>query len=149
METTYIVFWLAATIVFILVELITVGLTSIWFAAGALGAFVVAALGGGVVVQAVVFIIISVVLLILTKPWARKYVNSKTQKTNVAGLVGRQAILTEDVDNLRQTGKTALDGIDWMVRSYDDSQTIKNGELVEVTGISGVKLIVKKVEKEN
>lgn len=149
METTYIVFWLAATIIFVLVELVTVGLTSIWFAAGSLGAFVVAALGGSVPVQAVVFIVISVVLLVLTKPWARKYVNSRTQNTNVAGLVGKQAIITEDVDNLRQTGKTVIGGMDWTVRSCDDSQIIKKGELVEVTGISGVKLIVKKAEKEN
>lgn len=148
METTYIVFWLAATIVFVLVELVTIGLTSIWFAAGALGAFVVAALGGGVIVQAIVFILISVVLLLLTKPWARKYINSKTQKTNVAGLVGKQAILTEDVDNLRQTGKAVIGGMDWTVRSCDDAQTFKKGELVEITGISGVKLIVKKAEKE-
>lgn len=148
METTYIVFWLAATIVFVLIELVTIGLTSIWFAAGSLGAFVVAALGGGVIVQAIVFILISVVLLFLTKPWARKYINSKTQATNAAGMVGKQTIITEDVNNLRQTGKAVVSGMEWTVRAEEDSQIIKKGELVEVTGISGVKLIVKRAEKE-
>lgn len=67
---TYIVFWLAATVVFVLVELMTVGLTSIWFAAGSFVAFIIALLGGNVVVQGIAFILVSVVLLALTKPWA-------------------------------------------------------------------------------
>ena len=67
---TYIVFWLAATVVFVLVELKTVGLTSIWFAAGSFVAFIIALLGGNVVVQGIAFILVSVVLLALTKPWA-------------------------------------------------------------------------------
>ena len=69
---TYIVFWLAATVVFVLVELMTVGLTSIWFAAGSFVAFIIALLGGNVVVQGIAFILVSVVLLALTKPWAGK-----------------------------------------------------------------------------
>lgn len=80
---TYIVFWLAATVVFVLVELMTVGLTSIWFAAGSFVAFIIALLGGNVVVQGIAFILVSVVLLALTKPWAGKYINSRTVKTNV------------------------------------------------------------------
>ena len=48
----------------------TVGLTSIWFAAGSFVAFIIALLGGNVVVQGIAFILVSVVLLALTKPWA-------------------------------------------------------------------------------
>ena len=104
---TYIVFWLAATVVFVLVELMTVGLTSIWFAAGSFVAFIIALLGGNVVVQGIVFILVSVVLLALTKPWAGKYINSRTVKTNVDSLVGERAVLTEDADSMKQTGQTA------------------------------------------
>ena len=107
---TYIVFWLAATVVFVLVELMTVGLTSIWFAAGSFVAFIIALLGGNVVVQGIAFILVSVVLLALTKPWAGKYINSRTVKTNVDSLVGERAVLTEDADSMKQTGKAVVNG---------------------------------------
>ena len=144
---TYIVFWLAATVVFVLVELMTVGLTSIWFAAGSFVASIIALLGGNVVVQGIVFILVSVVLLALTKPWAGKYINSRTVKTNVDSLVGERAVLTEDADSMKQTGKAVVNGQEWTVRPQDETQVIRKGELIEVVKISGVKLIVKRVKE--
>ena len=104
----YVIFWLAMIIFFIVLELLTIGLTSIWFAAGSIGGLIVAALGGNVFIQAAVFLIVSVVLLCLTKPWAKKYINSRAQKTNVDSLIGKKTILTEDIDNLRQTCKAVV-----------------------------------------
>ena len=141
---TYIVFWLAATVVFVLVELMTVGLTSIWFAAGSFVAFIIALLGGNV---GIAFILVSVVLLALTKPWAGKYINSRTVKTNVDSLVGERAVLTEDADSMKQTGKAVVNGQEWTVRPQDETQVIRKGELIEVVKISGVKLIVKRVKE--
>ena len=126
---TYIVFWLAATVVFVLVELMTVGLTSIWFAAGSFVAFIIALLGGNVVVQGIAFILVSVVLLALTKPWAGKYINSRTVKTNVDSLVGERAVLTEDADSMKQTGKAVVNGQEWTVRPQDETQVIRKGGL--------------------
>ena len=132
---TYIVFWLAATVVFVLVELMTVGLTSIWFAAGSFVAFIIALLGGNVVVLA------------LTKPLAGMYINSRTVKTNVDSLVGERAVLTEDADSMKQTGKAVVNGQEWTVRPQEETQVIRKGELIEVVKISGVKLIVKRVKE--
>lgn len=134
-------------VVFVLVELMTVGLTSIWFAAGSFVAFIIALLGGNVVVQGIVFILVSVVLLALTKPWAGKYINSRTVKTNVDSLVGERAVLTEDADSMKQTGKAVVNGQEWTVRPQDETQVIRKGELIEVVKISGVKLIVKRVKE--
>lgn len=132
---------------FVLVELMTVGLTSIWFAAGSFVAFIIALLGGNVVVQGIAFILVSVVLLALTKPWAGKYINSRTVKTNVDSLVGERAVLTEDADSMKQTGKAVVNGQEWTVRPQDETQVIRKGELIEVVKISGVKLIVKRVKE--
>lgn len=132
---------------FVLVELMTVGLTSIWFAAGSFIAFITALLGGNVVVQGIAFILVSVVLLALTKPWAGKYINSRTVKTNVDSLVGERAVLTEDADSMKQTGKAVVNGQEWTVRPQDETQVIRKGELIEVVKISGVKLIVKRVKE--
>lgn len=140
----YVIFWLIAVIVFVVAELITVGLFSIWFAAGALVAMIVAICNGGIILQLIAFFVVSILLLLGTKPWAKKYINSKTQKTNVDSVIGQRTLITERVSNLDQTGKTVLAGQEWTVRSVDDNITIEEGELVEVVRVSGVKLLVKK-----
>lgn len=140
--------WLILTIVFIIIEMISVGLTSIWFAAGSLVSLIVAAAGGGLGLQIAVFLIVSIVLLIATRPWAKNYFNSKTEKTNAEGLVGEKAILTETVNNYDQTGKTVVHGQEWTVRAEDDREIIEKGSMVEIIRISGVKLIVKGIKEE-
>lgn len=140
-----IIFWLIAIIVFVVAELITVGLLSIWFAAGALVAMIVAMCHGGIILQIIAFLVVSILLLVATKPWAKKFINSRTQKTNVDSVVGQRSLITERVSNLDQTGKTVLAGQEWTVRSVDDNVTFEEGELVEVVRVSGVKLLVKKV----
>ena len=97
--------------------------------------------------QGIAFILVSVVLLALTKPWAGKYINSRTVKTNVDSLVGERAVLTEDADSMKQTGKAVVNGQEWTVRPQDETQVIRKGELIEVVKISGVKLIVKRVKE--
>ena len=143
----YILFWLIAMIVFIVGEMITVGLTCIWFAAGALVALIIAAFGGGIVFQIVAFLLVSGILLWMTRPWAKRFINSKVQKTNVDSVVGARARITERVSNLEQTGRAVVLGQDWSVRAEDDKEIIEPGTLVEVVRVSGVKLIVKNVEK--
>ena len=143
----YILFWLIAMIVFIVGEMITVGLTCIWFAAGALVALIIAAFGGGIVFQIVAFLLVSGILLWMTRPWAKRFINSKVQKTNVERVVGERACVTERVSNLDQTGRAVVLGQDWSIRTEDDNEIIEPGTLVEVVRVSGVKLIVKNVEK--
>lgn len=99
--------WLIIFIVLIVIELLTMGLTTIWFAGGALAALLMSVLGFGMPVQVVVFIIVSVLLLVLTRPIAVKYFNQNRQKTNVESLIGQQALVLEDVDTLHiRTGKS-------------------------------------------
>lgn len=98
-------------------------------------------------VQDCILYLVSVVLLALTKPWAGKYINSRTVKTNVDSLVGERAVLTEDADSMKQTGKAVVNGQEWTVRPQDETQVIRKGELIEVVKISGVKLIVKRVKE--
>ena len=88
--------------------------------------------------------------MILTnpKPWAKKYINSRAQKTNVDSLIGKKTILTEDIDNLRQTGKAVVMGQEWTVRTDNDGVKIPKGTLVEVINVSGVKLIVKRIKED-
>ena len=144
----WILFWLIITVLFIGVELSTVTLTSIWFAAGGVGALFVAMCDGGPVLQVVVFIAIAILLLFATRPWAKKFINSKSVSTNVDRIIGEEIRVMERVSNLDQTGMAVVNGQEWTVRTEDDKVIIEQGELVRIIRISGVKLIVERV-KEN
>lgn len=141
-------FWLVLAIVFTVVELATVGLVSIWFAAGSAAALFVAVCHGNIVLQVVVFIAVSIVLLVATRPLADKYLNSRVQKTNVDRVIGEKTLLTERVNNLDQTGKAVVLGQEWTARAVDDNDIIEQGELVEVVAVSGVKLLVKRIKED-
>ena len=140
-----VLFWAAATIVFIVVELATVGLASVWFALGALCALIAAALKARLWLQIVLFFVVSVITLILTRPLVKKYINGKTHATNADRVLGMTAVVKESVDNLAGTGAVFADGKVWSARSADGAP-IEPGTLVTVREIQGVKLIVEKAE---
>ena len=142
------VIWLVSFVLFLIVELVTVSLVSIWFAGGALVAMLIATLGGGTILQVVVFLVVSLVLLIFTRPFALNYINSTRIKTNYEGIIGKVVRITEDVDNMNGTGCATVNGQEWTVRSVNDNNKIEAGKLAKVVNIKGVKLIVDKYEEE-
>ena len=136
-------FWLIILIVAILVEVFTLGLTSIWFAGGALVAIAAAALRLPITVQVVAFFVVSLLLLVFTRPIAVKYFNKDRVKTNVESLIGRQAIVISEIDNLQGIGQVTVSGMEWSARSHVENQPLAVGMVVEVIAVDGVKLIVK------
>lgn len=138
-----IMFWLILLIVFIGIELATLGLTTIWFAGGTLVAILAAALNLPLAVQVVLFLVVSLVLLFFTRPVAVKYFNKDRVKTNVESLVGRQAIVVSEIDNLQGIGQVTVGGMEWSARSADDRVKISAGAVANVVAINGVKLIVR------
>ena len=96
-----VIFWLVLLIICIGIEVATMGLTTIWFAGGALIAIFAAVIGAPIWLQATIFIIVSLVLLFFTRPIAVKYFNKDRVKTNVESMVGRQAIVISEIDNLQ------------------------------------------------
>lgn len=141
--TSPVFIWLALMIVFIVVEIITVGLTSIWFAGGALAALLTALTGLGIVVQIVFFFGISFVLLFYTRPFALKYVKPHNVKTNYEELIGKEVLVTERIDNKEGTGIAVFNGLEWTARSTEDQSVIETGKTAQVVEIKGVKLYVK------
>jgi len=136
--------WLIIMVVLIIIECLTLGLTTIWFAGGSLVAWIAALLNAPVIVQVILFLIVSIVLLVFTRPIALKHFNKDRTKTNAEALVGEQAVVTEDINNLMATGTVSLNGQEWTARTSDDNIVIKKGEIVTVLSIAGVKLIVER-----
>lgn len=143
-----ILLWLIVIVVFTAMELSTVTLTSIWFAAGGLAALLVAMLGGNLPVQVIAFLVVAFGLLALTRKWADRFLDGKKQSTNADRAIGQIVKVSERVSNLDGTGRAIVHGQDWTVRTVDDDDIIEKGELVRVLQIKGVKLIVEKVEEE-
>lgn len=142
MQMNNTVFWLIVLVVLIATEIATMGLTTTWFAAGALVAAIISLLGGNVWWQVGIGLVVSLLLLFFTRPIAVKYFNRERVRTNVESLVGRQAIVISEVNNLQGTGQVNISGQEWSARASSDSVTYPVGSVVNVVAISGVKLIV-------
>ncbi len=133
--------WLAFAVVLGIVEGATAGLVSMWFAGGAIAAFVAALLGWFWPAQLVTFVVTSAILLACFRPLARKRAVVDPVATNADRIIGRTAIVTEPIDNLRATGAIRVDGLDWTARSAGEAR-IEPGETVKILKISGVKVVV-------
>lgn len=139
--------WLAVFVACIGIEAATMALTTIWFAGGALAALLLTLLGAGKYAQAGIFFLISLLLLLFTRPFALKYVNQRTVKTNVEGIIGKTARVTAAINNDLAEGAAVVAGQEWTARSVDGS-ILEAGTMVIVEAVSGVKLMVKRVKEE-
>ena len=136
-----VIYWLAIFIVLLIIEIATMGLTTIWFAGGALIAFF------GLGVQVGTFIVVSLLLLLLTRPLAVKYFNQERQKTNAESLIGQHALVTEDIDTIKAKGQVEICGQIWSAKTDEPDGKIPKNTVVVVNGIQGVKLIVRAREE--
>ena len=138
-----VIFWVCAIVVFMILEAVSAGLITIWFAVGSVAALCTALLGGPFWLQVVWFLVISAVTLILTRPLAKKYINARSQPTNADRSLGRTGIVTEEVDNVAAKGAVNLEGQVWTARSLT-GEVLPVGTLVTARQIQGVKLIVER-----
>ena len=134
------IIWLVIAAALLVIEIITLGLTTIWFAGGAVLAAAVAAFGVNWISQTLVFAIVSFLLLIFTRPFAKKHL-MRQEKTNAEGLIGQKAVVVHTINNIMSEGMVKINGMEWTARSKND-ETIDEGTEVIVDSISGVKLIV-------
>ena len=140
-------FWAALTVILVIVEALTVQLVTIWFAAGSLAAVIASLAGANTVWQCVIFAAVSLLALIITRPYVKKAILKKAVPTNADRCIGKEAVVTETIDNRAGCGQVRVDGMVWTARSEDDS-VIECDEPVLVKKIEGVKVIVEKIKKE-
>lgn len=136
------VVWLVILVALVVIELLTMGLTTVWFAGGALVATLASLLHLPVVLQIILFLVVSALLLYFTRPVAVKYFNKDRVRTNAESLVGRQAIVISEIDNLQGIGQVNVGGMEWSARAKTDEEKLPVGAVVVVLAINGVKLIV-------
>lgn len=138
----WLIFWLILVAVMLVIEIFTLGLTTIWFSLGAVAAAIAAGVDAPLWIQILLFSVVSVVIMILVRPFAMKVMDKNRTKTNIEDVVGGQAEVIEEIDNLKERGRVRFRGVEWMARSLD-GDGIAAGEVVTIEAVSGVKLLVK------
>lgn len=133
--------WLAAIVLFAVIEAATAQLVSIWFAVGAAAAFIGAAAGAEQFAQWILFVVFSALSLVITKPFVKRLTKNAHEKTNIDAQIGKKTTVTKAIDNIAETGEVKLGGISWTARSADGNP-IATGDTVTVERVEGVKLIV-------
>jgi len=142
MITDMVIFWLVVMVALIVIELATLGLTTIWFACGALVAVVAAALDAPLLLQILMFVVVSFAVLLAVRPIAVKYFNKDRTRTNIESMIGRQAIVVGEIDNMQGIGQVSVNGMEWSARSTINELKIAVGHVVVIRAVDGVKLIV-------
>lgn len=142
------IIWLALLIVFAITEGVTVALVSIWFMGGALAALIAALCGAELWVQVVLFFTVSILLLLCLRPLSKRLIKQKKVATNADSNIGKEAVVTERIDNLHGSGAVRISGVEWSARSADGSE-IEKGAVVRVLRIEGVKVCVERADTNN
>ena len=138
--------WLIAIILLALLEMSTMALVSIWFIFGAVAAMLASLMGMDLLAQLMIFVAVSTLLLILTRPLVKKFLQTRRVRTNADRTIGEKAVVIEEINNIAARGQVKIFGQIWSARSADEGVIIPEGRVVEVTAISGNKLIVKMVD---
>ena len=136
--------WMIIFLVLLFIELVTVNLVSIWFAVGALAAFISTYFIDSVTIEVLIFIVVSAISLILTKKIVKNIIGEKIEATNLDRVIGKIGIVTEEITKL-EPGEVNVDGKKWSAIS---NKKIVEGSKVEILSIDGVKLNVKEVEEK-
>ncbi len=142
------VVWLVALVVFAAAEAATIGLTSIWFAAGSLAALIVSLVGGPLWLQVVFFLVVSLALLLAVRPLAKKYFIPRRQATNADRILGQEGVVVQPIDNLNAQGQVSVGGQIWTARAEPEA-LIPQGTTVKILRIEGVKVFVSPAAPSN
>ena len=136
--------WIAAMVIFGVVEAITVGLTSIWFVVGSVAGLIAAICGGPIWLQLALFFVVSIVCLAATRPLVKKLLRQDVTATNADRVLGQTARVTESIDNAVPTGAVYVGGMTWTARS-ESGQPIPRNAQVKIVRMEGVRLFVEPV----
>ena len=142
-----VVIWMLVIITSVAIEALTLDLSALWFAVGGLAALILASFDAAMMPQLIVFTVVSALLLILVRPFVRKFLKTKEVHTNADRILGEEAVVTLEIDNAAMQGEIKLMGQFWSARSADGS-VIPAGAHVRVLEIVGVKAIVELMKKE-
>lgn len=142
-----IVLWSVFIVITIIVELETADLITIWFTIGAIGALVAASVGVDPLPQVGIFLVVSILLLIATRPLTKKMMQKDIIRTNADRVIGMIGVVTKEVTQ-NDIGEVKVDNSLWRATTLSDT-SFAVGEKVSVDAISGIKVIISKINNDD
>ena len=136
--------WLILAGICFVAEFLTEGFLVCWFGVGALVAMGLSFVTDNFVIQLVAFAIVSTILILSTRKLGKK-MQAKQVPMNVYTIIGKKAVVSTEIDNVKGQGQIKVDGDIWSAKNEIDDEPISEGTAVEIIKIDGVKAIVKKI----
>ena len=143
------ILWILTILIFLIIEICTVSLVSIWFCVGAAFAEIASLCHLNFIIQLILFLTISFLAMLFIMPAVWKKIKRTRKRTNADSLIGQTGIVTEEINGMKNTGRAMVNGSDWMARSKNPAKSILVGTKVTVKKIEGAKLIVESIFDEN
>ena len=138
--------WFVIIVATIIIEILTVDLTTIWFTVGAIISLILAAFNVPVIIQIIVFLVVSIVLIATVGKWTRRFFNKKTTPTNISEAIGQEIVILKDADEFHY-GEGKYRGLFWTI-AVEHGESVKVGDVAVVEKVDGNKLVVKKASKD-
>ena len=135
--------WVAVTIICVVIESLTLSLTTIWFGISAFVMVFLAFTPLPFPAQLLIFVALAMVLLIFTKPVVKKKLSQKKIATNYERAIGQIAVVTKRITALEK-GSVKINGMEWTAAVKEDT-TLEEGSKCMVEEIAGVTAYVKQI----
>lgn len=138
--------WFILMVVFVVLEVGTYQLVSVWFALGAIASLLVSLFHTSPIVQFVVFVVVSGVALVASRPLCKKLQSAPKEKTNADRVIGQTAKVISPVA-FHVKGRVELEGLTWAAEAQQEGDSFSPGDYVVVKRIEGVTVYVEKGER--
>ena len=140
------VIWLIFSGICFLAEIATEGFLICWLGVGGLCAMGLSFLWpANYLAQIIIMTVVSTILILSTKKLTSKMTKKDDVPTNVYSILGKKAVVSQAIDNVKGQGQIKIDGDIWSARNEDDDDVISEGDTVEIIRIDGVQAIVRKI----
>ncbi len=135
--------WVGVTIICVVIESLTLFLTTIWFVISAFVLVFLAFTPLPFPAQLFIFVALALVLLIFTRPVVKQKINQKKIATNYERIIGQIAVVTKKITALEK-GSVKINGMEWTAAVKEDI-TLEEGSKCIIEEIAGVTAYVKQI----
>ncbi len=135
--------WVAVTIICVIIESLTLSLTTIWFGISAFVMVFLAFTPLPFPAQLFIFVALALLLLIFTRPVVKQKLNQKKIATNYERIIGQIAVVTKKITALDK-GSVKINGMEWTAAVREDV-VLDEGSKCIIEEIAGVTAYVKEI----
>lgn len=137
------IMWLAVGVVFLIVELLTTALVSIWFVPSAIITCLLSFVVDNLLIQIAIFVALSAVFMVVCRKIYNKHIKKPVDDVDQnEKLIGKTAKVAEDTNGI--SGRILVGDVYWKAVS-ENGDIIPKGETVKIKSVNGTTLVINKL----